>query len=361
MRRWWPLTLVLVPALAAVLRVEPPPLIPPEALPRVEVAAPELTANQAPISQEQPSESVRTPDADQETPREDKESWRNWPISRALVWMGHHQNTDGSWGDVPVSTEGHVIGKTGITSLAVLSFLGQGYSHLSRDEYDGLCFGFQIQLALRWLMDDQRGDGSFRSIQDAGFDQALAALALSEAFGMTASNALREPALNAMGALGRMQGPDGGWGGPGPTAWAIVAARSAESSDLPLPEELKSRALVYVGVTPHESGIWSRWALSHRREGFEPLAAALTASPPDPSNLAGWYHAASSLHRYDGPDGPVWKSFREAIKGTLLAQQRADGAWPADTRSHEVVRTSLVIQTFEVFWNNHPAVFGPPP
>src|SRR6185295_18284657 len=193
---------------------------------------------------------------------------------------------------------------------------------------------------------------------DGGFDQAIAALAINEAYGLTSSATLREPAIQAVNALMRMQGPNGGWGGPGPTAWAIMACASAEINDLPLSEGWMKQALAYVDATPHEGNFWSR-RLLHQRYGADDvmLVHTLTASPPNPSNLAAWHHAADSVKQYDGPGGPYWKHFSNALKQAVLSQQQSDGSWPADTRSNAVVRTSLAVLALQTLWTRY-NVFG---
>src|SRR5258706_14915280 len=115
------------------------------------------------------------------------------PVLAGLLWALRHQNEDGSWGDVPVTLGERTIGKTGVTSLVLLSLLGAGYSQLSRDEYDEVVVGPKVKKGLQWLLSQQRVDGTFLSGHDDPFDQALAALALSDAYGMTASQVLKEP------------------------------------------------------------------------------------------------------------------------------------------------------------------------
>src|SRR5205823_3656635 len=117
--------------------------------------------------------------------------------------------------------------------LVLLSLLGAGYSHLSKDEYDGEVVGPRIKKGIRWILLQQCDDGSFNSGHDDVFDQGLATLALGEAYGTTAAQTLKDPATHALDALVRLQGADGSWGGIEPTTWAVQALASADLGELP--------------------------------------------------------------------------------------------------------------------------------
>src|SRR6185503_14160200 len=95
---------------------------------------------------------------------------------------------------------------TGVSALALLSFLGAGYSQLSKDELvdiavpqQKLRFGETVKRGLQWLIAHQDPEGC---VGERGpkhlYNHAVAALALSEAYGMTASQPLLEPAQKAI-------------------------------------------------------------------------------------------------------------------------------------------------------------------
>lgn len=360
MRRFWPLALLLLPATAAIRHVEPQPLLRPcpspvaAADPGTNPVEEQAIPTQAAAPEEPvfvyPMELVERPPA-----VDHRQEWRQSSCTRGLVWLGHHQNEDGSWGDGPVWTEGRVIDRVGVTSLALLSYLEAGYSHLSRDEYDGVSFGPRFRKAAQWLLDQQLEDGTFRAIREPGFEQALATAALSEWHGMTSTSTAKEPVQRALDALCRMQGEDGGWGGPAATAWAIFGVRSAEFNEIPLPSDLKDRALRYVDSVPHESYTWNHLQLASRK-GLDPQPLmSLVASPPDPEDFAAWYHAIGSVRAYDGPGGPHDKFFVPLVKDAILPRQQADGSWSGGTISHAVVRSSLAMLTLQALWSRYPS------
>jgi len=83
-----------------------------------------------------------------------------------------------------------------ITALSLITFLGAGYSHLSKDKHDGICFGDVVRRCLQYLLKTQRPDGSFHPKDDVA--NAIAALAMAEAYGLTGSNLFKDQAQRAV-------------------------------------------------------------------------------------------------------------------------------------------------------------------
>jgi hypothetical protein len=111
------------------------------------------------------------------------------------------------------------------TSLAVLCFLGAGYTHLSKDQwidYDGRVFdyGLVVRKASDWLRSRQGARNPLA--------HAIATTALSEQYGMTASAFLKEPAIHAVTVLKTLSSND-----PPFLLWKGVALHSAHLSELP--------------------------------------------------------------------------------------------------------------------------------
>jgi hypothetical protein len=275
------------------------------------------------------------------------------PVGAGLRWLARHQNEGGSWGDVPVTLGGQSIGPVGVTSLALLSFIGAGYSHLSRDEYDAdQSIGEVVKRALKWCLKEERADGTFPSPSDPGFDQALATLAICEAYGATASPTLKGPSEKALEALIRLQGSDGSWGGAEPTSWAIQALTSAKMSDLACPQAVCALALTYLDATPHPANGFNRILLTRNRQGAQADALALAGQLPigEERDFNDWCHASQSMFQLDGPEGPLWKGMNENLKNLIVPLQWGDGSWPGGTSSHTVVRTSLAELTLQVYY-----------
>ncbi len=239
MRRHWPFGFLFFLALALAVHVVPPPQ-PVDRTPGTGSPAPDPDAD-SPTPTAAPRVPAEAPSSAPE-PAAAATATRS-PVLAGLLWALRHQNNDGSWGDEPTTLGNRTIGKTGITSLVLLSLLGAGYSHLSKDEYDGIPVGVLIKKGTDWLLAQQREDGTFRSGFDDRFDQALAVLALSETYGMTASMRLKDPTTRAMDALLELQGPDGSWGGGATTPWAVEALVSASTSEVRVPPSAREGAL----------------------------------------------------------------------------------------------------------------------
>lgn len=347
MRRSWPLGLLLLLVAAFLLRSEWKEQ-PSSGDGRMPVASPVdgivETADAPPIAvvtvAETPEEAVpETEDA----------------VLGSLRWLLNHQNPDGSWGDGPVTLDGHTLGPTGVTSLALLAYLGAGYSHLSKDAYDGKCMGDAVRRAIQFLMRDQQPDGTFASGRDGGFDQALGALALSESYGLTGSDLFKDPAQAAVDALCRMQGSDGSWGGPAPTVWAAEALFSARISGLEqIPGTAEDLLRSFRSEWPDARETFARAFLVRKKDdprmgvGIDLL---LREKPRwDQQDFTYWYHGSYALLHFDGPSGPAWKAWNEDMKNAIVRHQTREGTWPGGTVSHTVVRTSLAQLTLEVYY-----------
>jgi len=280
-------------------------------------------------------------------------------VLAGLLWALRNQNEDGSWGDGSTTLGDRTIGRTGVTSLVLLSLAGAGYCHLSKDEYDGVVVGPCVKKACLWLLSQQREDGTFKSGHDDSFDQALAALSLSELYGMTASVPLKDPSALALDALVRLQREDGSWGGSQPTIWAAEALISGELSELPYPRETRERMLAWFRAHPSPAQLDARVLLKDHPEALETLAQSLASDLPRPgeTDFALLYHGSSGLYQYDGSEGVLWKRWAEPMKRTLIPTQNRDGSWNGGTLSHRLVRTSLATLTLETFYRR-PSVFS---
>src|SRR6185436_9838102 len=170
------------------------------------------------------------------------------------------QGPDGGWGADSFAHQckggrcsggGDASYDTGVTGLSVLAFLGAGYTPVSKDEFADpadptriLRFGEVVKKGLQWLIAHQDPEGC---VGERGtkylYNHSVAALALSEAYGMTASAPVRDPAQKAIDFLIAAQNPGKAWrysarGGDNDSSvsgWAVMALKSAELSELSFP------------------------------------------------------------------------------------------------------------------------------
>lgn len=103
-------------------------------------------------------------------------------VNRALEWLAYHQEADGHW-DVLKYGGGKNPWSAGVekcdismSSLALLAFLGAGHSEKIGQYKDN------VKRGIGWLKSLQQADGSMA--KHYGYEEAMAAMALSEAAGM---------------------------------------------------------------------------------------------------------------------------------------------------------------------------------
>jgi hypothetical protein len=195
-------------------------------------------------------------------------------VEAALRWLARHQEKDGYW---PI--EKHYAGSSfwgrfmanrkfkddaakkkfedrmkemnkrmagryktkriGVTGLAMLAFLGAGYTHKAGK------FKGNVERAARWLISQQQKKGGEINPEDVGsqerpYNHAMAALALAEAYGMTKDPAFKEPAQKAIDCIIEWQNPYSGWRyrpkdkqvDISVTGWMVMALKSGRIAGL---------------------------------------------------------------------------------------------------------------------------------
>ena len=131
---------------------------------------------------------------------------------------------------------------TALTGLALLTYLGAGYTHVDGRYADNVGRG------LDFLLSQQKGDGDLRgrSRVVGMYCHAMATLALCEAFALTGDARLRGPVERAVAFMVSARAADGmAWryapGAPaGDTSilgWVVMGLKSAKEIGIPIPEE----------------------------------------------------------------------------------------------------------------------------
>jgi hypothetical protein len=214
-----------------------------------------------------------------------------------LRWLVRHQNRDGSWSAATLKDHCPVDAPcfdpkarftnnydAGLTGLALLAFLGAGYSHESRQDIVDTAMarrykiGEVVKKGLTWLVDQQNQDGSFSRDKSFIYNEALATLALTEAYGLTHNRYWKEPAQRGIAFIMRAQrpspmDPNALWGwryasrmevedvrkttddaayrrelfdaDTSATGWAVMALKSAQLSGLDVNKESMDGAFAF--------------------------------------------------------------------------------------------------------------------
>ena len=153
-------------------------------------------------------------------------------IQLGLEFLARYQSPDGSWALTGFDRESpqyltQLDSDTAATGLAVLAFQGAGYNHR---EYK---YARQLEKAINWLVENQAEDGGLyvptdKKSNDACrlYSHGIAALALTEAYGMTQDPQLKKPAQKALDYIDATQdGRKGGW-----RYFVVPGKRSADTS-----------------------------------------------------------------------------------------------------------------------------------
>jgi len=347
-------------------------------------------------------------------------------VLNALIWLARHQNPDGSWnvtgyvnrcaaGGKCLANPGADDFDAGVTGLSLLAFLGAGYSHLSRDVHEAICFGDVVKKGLQWLMNHQDPEGCIgpRAAHQYMYNHTIGALALSEAYGLTGSNLFRDQAQKAVDFTLAAQNPGKGWrysfkcgdNDSSVTGWAVMVLKSAQLADLSVTRAAFDGARAWFDEVTDET--YYRVGYTHKRTGpvkipgknenfnhHEALTAVAVMSrifmqtpKGDPRLLGGcreivkdlpswkeadidfyyWYYASLALFQFDGPKGMFWSRWNERMKDVLVKNQNTassgckKGSWePVDRWSCEggrVYATAINALTLEVYYR-YANVFG---
>jgi hypothetical protein len=287
----------------------------------------------------------------------------------SLRFLAAARTANGSW-DATASLEAGALSPVGTTSLVLLSFVGAGYSHLSKDAYDGISFGDVVRKGFDWLLAAQGPDGVVGAREgDWILNHALAALALSEAFGLTGSDRFKEPAQRALDALCALPCADGGWhradrrarGEPLASAFAVFVLKSAQVANLTVPAVAASNVLRYFDGAIDDEGVCgateSRATIAAgiralallREDRSDPRilagAARLVADLPnwDRPDFLGWHLAGLALFWLNGPSGATWKRYSDAMRTALVRNQKR--SW-----NDSVVDTALGTLALEIYY-----------
>jgi hypothetical protein len=232
-------------------------------------------------------------------------------VELGLAFLARHQEADGSWslhgfaegrGDgYRRAGAGQMQTNTAGTGLALLAFLGAGYTHT-----DGK-YREVVSRGLDFLVRNQKEDGDLfggGSRYCWLYSHGIAAIALGEAYGMTRDERMRGPAQKALDFIAASQNPeDGGWRyrprydtDTSVSGWQVMALKSGELAGLTIGPECYARIEKWLNtaqspITPALYVYRPGAAQAHQRQA----SRAMTAEAMLMRQYLGWERANPRL------------------------------------------------------------------
>jgi hypothetical protein len=317
-------------------------------------------------------------------------------VDRALKWIAIHQMPDGGWSfdfkECP-SCGGRCSGsggskakdRTGATALALLPFLGRGYTHREGP------YKQQIEKGIAFLA--QRAvAGKGKAYDSAGslYSQGLTGIVLSECYAMSQDNRLAAPTQLVLNFIMQAQDPvGGGWRytprQPGDTSavgWQIMALKSGNMAYLQVNPLTVKKAVDFLNSVESQGGsrygytdkstptpgrtavgLLCRMYLGWKKDNsaLQEGVAYLAKTGPT-SDLYYDYYATQIMHHMEGE---VWISWNKRMKDLLLKSQsnkdHEAGSWHEGfDRGHaaeaagRLYSTSLATMILEVYYRHLP-------
>jgi hypothetical protein len=322
-------------------------------------------------------------------------------VELGLRWLAAHQSDDGRWstgqfvskcptGD-PCGTF-HTKGgyDSGVTGLALLAFLGAGYTHREGAHQE------TVSRVIEWLKarQDSRGfffDSSVPKAQGGMYGHGVCMFALGEACAMTGDESLKPILERAVKATEAAQQPGGGWyytADPRDrgteftlSVWQIMGLMAAKKAGVPVGEATISRAKDFVRTSTdlsggvfytHQSaitagstgaGAFARCMLGMTDGGWVEKGLAYMDRQPDlqPSlqrqqqweYLYSWYYRTLAGFQLQGRQ---WRDWNRTLRPFLVSTQHTighpAGSWSKIDYANAgtVYSTSMCILMLETYY-----------
>jgi hypothetical protein len=333
-------------------------------------------------------------------------------VERALDWLLRHQDDNGCWnagiahyddgapvkGDTSFTAHcppgetcfGECVyweADTALTGLALLTYLGAGYTQVEGR------YAEVVEKGLKFLLDQQKPDGDLRgkSRVVGMYCHAMATLALCEAYALTGEDRLRTRVERAIAFMVRSRARDGmAWryepGAPtGDTSilgWIVMCLKSAKEVGVSVAGDSSVRAGALRWLDKVASGDkrglaryqpWENVSPTMTAEAWVcrqflgtggPGAASTEAaeyllrhdSDHGPTNMYYWYYATIALYQHGGEPWTKWNTaLRDRLIGLQSTSGHQTGSWEPDSslygaKGGRIYSTALAALTLEVYY-----------
>lgn len=276
-------------------------------------------------------------------------------VALGLKWLAKQQKSNGSWSLVgPYGQGGANENATAATAMALNAFLGAGSTHIA-GEYQA-----NVKLGLTYLVRKQNGEGFFPDPREPSrqqmYAQAIATIAVAEAYGMSGDEELKQAAQRAMNFAAWSQSNRHGWrynprddADLSVTGWYVMALETGKMAGLTIDESKLQQVSEFLDTVSYEDK--SRYGY----DGFEPASLSMTAegllcriylgwprSHPallqairddlltntpsmndDNYSVYYWYYATQVLHHVGES---AWETWNRDMRRVIPAMQEKSGA-----------------------------------
>jgi hypothetical protein len=340
-------------------------------------------------------------------------------VELGLAWLAAHQFADGSWRFTleehpdcagACRDQGTYTTTTAATGLALLSFLGAGYTHRDGNYAEAVSRGLYY-LDQKMIRTSRGGDlrdndeelnegfvgglrrrpqrGGWR--RDTMYSHGIATIALTEAYAMTGDLSLRKNAQDAATFIINAQYDDGGWRyeprgesyGPGDvtvTGWQLAALKSAMLAGIEVPYDVWTRASQFLDSQQMDGG--SAYAYTQGQRGTRATTAIgllcrmiggwprdakpllkgvvrLGGETPQGNTMYYNYYASQVLHHVGGARWERWNPrMREYLVESQATAGHERGSWYFDEQHSQeggrLYTTAMAVMTLEVYYRYMP-------
>jgi hypothetical protein len=296
-------------------------------------------------------------------------------VNRGLDFLAAQQNRDGSFG----ATQ-----RPALTGLAILSFLSAGHTP------DVGKHGIVVRSAIQYLLNSVHKDGFFGHEDRPMYGQAIATLALAQAWGVESSEEDRRRTAtvvtNSVRLILRAQdvkkstdfaggwryAPDAADSDLSLTGWNVLALRAAQDVGIDVPRANLQKAVQFVlhcydekakgfayqthqpaNVNCTAIGLTCLHALDPRNanrhaEAKEAAQYLATHAVPDKTDYF-YYGLYVTTHAGYEAGGPAWPAVSKENFSRLLKLQQPEGGWPATAEGPgRVYTSSMALMTLTI-------------
>ncbi|MBN1853289.1 MAG: terpene cyclase/mutase family protein [Pirellulales bacterium] len=314
-------------------------------------------------------------------------------VELGLAWLAAHQFHDGSWHfdfrEAPncqgqCGDHGSLTSTNAATGLALLSFLGAGYTHREGPYQEVVNRGLYY-LTSR-LRPTQHGGELRDDLAYGMYCHAIATLALCEAYAMTEDPHLEQIVQRAVDYIVYAQHEGGGWrygprepGDTTVTGWQVITLKSALLAEFQVPSPVWHGVDRFLNQVGSDRGAF----YGYMRAGREPTNTAigllcrmmlgwdhdnsslyrgvtyLSRHGPSDHNMYFNYYAAQVMRHYGGREWDRWNvRLRDFLVATQARSGHERGSWQFDEQysrnAGRLYNTTMAIMTLEVYYRYMP-------